>query len=207
MFYDYRHARRTLDGPIGQRILAQFPKYGLQALAWNENGFRHITNNLRAITYPDDVGKLRIRTMENVVHMASMRALAAVRPRRWRFRSCSRRCRTASLTRRRILLPAILAAKFSQTQKYLSLTQHFYSAGIFVISPKVWSGLSRADQEAFVAAAVVGAKAQRDRINADEFIALSELGKQGMKITRILICRHFAVSCDRSILPYCRVLT
>src|SRR5512137_2292391 len=34
LFRDYDHARRVLDGPIGQEILAKFPSKGIIALAW-----------------------------------------------------------------------------------------------------------------------------------------------------------------------------
>ena len=48
LFRDYDHARKTLDGQIGQDVLTKFPGKGLVALAWTENGFRHMTNNKRA---------------------------------------------------------------------------------------------------------------------------------------------------------------
>ena len=55
LFRDYDHARKTLDGPIGQDLLAKFPPKGLIAIAWTENGFRHMTNSKRAINKPEDV--------------------------------------------------------------------------------------------------------------------------------------------------------
>ena len=42
LFRDYDHARRVLDGPIGQDLLTKFPSKGLVALSWTENGFRQI---------------------------------------------------------------------------------------------------------------------------------------------------------------------
>ena len=37
-----------LDGPIGQDMLSKFDAKGFKALAWGENGFRHMTNSKRA---------------------------------------------------------------------------------------------------------------------------------------------------------------
>ena len=54
LFRDYEHAHAVLDGEIGQEILAQFPNHGLVALAWGENGFRNMTNNVRPIRTPED---------------------------------------------------------------------------------------------------------------------------------------------------------
>jgi TRAP-type transport system periplasmic protein len=190
LFYDYNHARRTMDGPIGQRILELFPKYGMRGLAWTENGFRHITNNKRPITMPDDLAALKLRTMENSVHMATLRAMKA-EPTPMAFPKLFKALQDGELDGQENPLPVILASKFSQTQKYLSLTQHFYSAGIFVISPKLWDGLPPADRTAFIAAAKVGAKAQRDRVNADEFAALTQLREQGMKVNSYVDTQAF----------------
>jgi TRAP-type transport system periplasmic protein len=190
LFTDYRHARRTLDGPIGQRILDQFPKYGFQGLAWNENGFRHMTNNKRPITFPEDFATLKIRTMENSVHMESLRAMAAA-PTPMAFPKLFKALQDGELDGQENPLPVILSAKFSETQKYLSLTQHFYSPAVFIISPKLWATLSKADQTTFVNAARIGAKAQRDRVNADEFAALTKLREQGMKINSYVDAQAF----------------
>jgi TRAP-type transport system periplasmic protein len=190
LFTDYRHARRTLDGPIGQKILDQFPKYGFQGLAWNENGFRHMTNNKRPITYPEDFASLKIRTMENSVHMESLRFMAAS-PTPMAFPKLFKALQDGELDGQENPLPVILSAKFSETQKYLSLTQHFYSPAVFIISPKLWATLSKADQTAFSEAARIGVRAQRDRVNADEFAALSMLRDQGMKINSYVDAQAF----------------
>src|SRR5262252_2225824 len=42
LFRDYAHARAVLDGPIGQDMLKKFDAKGITALAWGENGFRHM---------------------------------------------------------------------------------------------------------------------------------------------------------------------
>ena len=56
LFRDYDHARKVLDGPIGQDLLKKMPSKGLVGLAWTENGFRHMTNNKRAIVPPQTQG-------------------------------------------------------------------------------------------------------------------------------------------------------
>ena len=69
LFRDYAHARGTLDGPIGQEMLQKFQSKGLVALAWGENGFRHMTNNKRPVNVPEDLKGLKMRTMENPIHI------------------------------------------------------------------------------------------------------------------------------------------
>ena len=48
-----------------------------------------------------------------------------------------------------------------------------------------------ADRAWFIAAAKVGAKAQRDRVNADEFASLTELKAQGMQINAYVDTQAF----------------
>ena len=55
LFRDKAHARAVLDGPIGQELLAKFDAKGFKALAWAENGFRHMTNSKRSVNGPEDL--------------------------------------------------------------------------------------------------------------------------------------------------------
>ena len=77
LFRDYAHARNTLDGEVGQELLAKIGENNLVGLAWSENGFRHITNSKNAIAGPDDLKGLKVRTMENKVHMKAFTDMGA----------------------------------------------------------------------------------------------------------------------------------
>lgn len=64
LFRDYDHARKVLDGEIGQELLQKIGANNLVGLAWTENGFRHVTNSQRAVKTPEDLAGLKLRTME-----------------------------------------------------------------------------------------------------------------------------------------------
>jgi TRAP-type C4-dicarboxylate transport system substrate-binding protein len=64
LFRDLAHARTVLDGPIGDEIRSKFDDRGIVALAWGEQGFRHITNNTRPIHKPADLGALEQGTID-----------------------------------------------------------------------------------------------------------------------------------------------
>ena len=78
LFRDKPHARAVLDGPIGQEMLTKFDSKGFKALAWGENGMRNVTNNKRAVVTPEDLKGLKLRTMENPVHVAAYKGLGIV---------------------------------------------------------------------------------------------------------------------------------
>ena len=44
LFRDFAHVDLVMDGPIGRKLLDDFEKANIKALAFWENGFRHLTN-------------------------------------------------------------------------------------------------------------------------------------------------------------------
>jgi tripartite ATP-independent transporter DctP family solute receptor len=183
LFRDYDHARHVLDGPIGQDILSKFPSKGLVALAWTENGFRHMTNSKRPIVKPADAAGLKMRTMENKVHMDGYRAFG-IAPTPMAFPEVYGALQQGTVDGQENPIPVILAGKFAQVQKHLSLTGHVYSPALFLTSPRVMGKLSDADKKVFYAAAIKATAAQRKRVNDDENTGIAQLEKDGMSVVR-----------------------
>ncbi|RZL42136.1 MAG: DctP family TRAP transporter solute-binding subunit [Variovorax sp.] len=183
LFRDYDHARKVMDGPIGQDLLTKFPSKGIIALAWTENGFRHMTNSKRDIVKPADAAGLKMRTMENKVHMDGYRTFGIL-PTPMAFPELFGALQQGTVDGQENPIPVILASKFSQVQKHLSLTGHVYSPALLLMSPRTWNKLSDADKKIFVAAAQTAAVAQRKKVNDDENTGIAQLESQGMKVTR-----------------------
>lgn len=183
LFRDYDHARKVMDGPIGQDILTKFQSKGIVALAWTENGFRHMTNSKRDIVKPADAAGLKMRTMENKVHMDGYRTFGIL-PTPMAFPELFGALQQGTVDGQENPIPVILASKFSQVQKHLSLTGHVYSPALLLLSPKVWNKLSDGDKKVFTEAAKKAAIAQRRKVNDDENNGIAQLEKDGMKVTR-----------------------
>ncbi|HEX7889425.1 MAG TPA: TRAP transporter substrate-binding protein [Ramlibacter sp.] len=183
LFRDYDHARKVMDGPIGQDILAKFPSKGIIALGWTENGFRHMTNSKRDIVKPSDAAGLKMRTMENKVHMDGYKTFGIL-PTPMAFPELFGALQQGTVDGQENPIPVILSSKFSQVQKHLSLTGHVYSPALLLLSPKTWNKLSDADKKVFTAAAKKGGEAQRKKVNEDEANGIAQLEKDGMKVVR-----------------------
>ena len=183
LFRDYEHARKTLDGAIGQELLTKFPAKGLVALGWTENGFRHMTNNKRAIVKPADAAGLKMRTMENKVHMEGYRAFG-IQPTPMAFPEVFGALQQGTVDGQENPIPVILASKFSQVQKHLSLTGHVYSPALILASPRLVNKLGEADRKVFAEAARKAAVAQRRKVNEDEAQGVAQLEKDGMSVVR-----------------------
>ncbi|MEJ7686797.1 MAG: TRAP transporter substrate-binding protein [Variovorax sp.] len=182
LFRDKAHARAVLDGPIGQELLTKFDAKGFKALAWAENGFRHMTNSKRDVKTPEDLKGLKMRTMENPVHIAAYKGLGIITT-PMAFPEVFTALQQGTVDGQENPLPVIMAAKFSQVQKHLSLTGHVYSPCIFVMNKAAFEKLSAADKTAFLEAAKVATKANRDRVDQDDANGVKELRAQGMTVT------------------------
>lgn len=182
LFRDKAHARAVLDGPIGQDLLKKFDAHGIKALAWAENGFRHMTNNKREVREPDDLKGLKMRTMENPVHIAAYKGLGIITT-PMAFPEVFTALQQGTVDGQENPLSVIMSAKFDQVQKYLSLTGHVYSPCVFLMNKAEFDKLKPEDQKAFVEAARIAAAANRARVDADDAKGVAELRAKGMDVT------------------------
>jgi TRAP-type transport system periplasmic protein len=181
LFRDKAHARAVLDGQIGQDMLKEFEPKGFKALAWGENGVRHMTNSKRSVNAPDDLKGLKMRTMENPVHVAAYKGFGIVTT-PMAFPEVFTALQQGTVDGQENPLSVIMAAKFDQVQKHLSLTGHVYSPAIFLMSKGAFDKLSAADKTAFLEAAKEGAKVGRARVDEDDTKGVAELRSKGMTV-------------------------
>ena len=185
LFRDKAHAHAVLDGPIGQEMLKKFESKGFKALGWAENGVRHMTNSKRSVNTPDDLKGLKMRTMENPIHITAYKTLGIV-PTPMAFPEVFTALQQGTVDGQENPLSVIMAAKFDQVQKYLSLTGHVYSPAIWLMNKGAFDKLSAADKQAFLDAAKEGTKANRARVAEDDANGVAELRKRGMTVVENL---------------------
>ena len=181
LFKNYEHAHAVLDGPIGQEILDKFPEHDLIGLVWTENGFRNLTNSKHAVKEPEDAAGLKIRTMENPVHMEAFSKIGIL-PTPMAFPELFTALQQGTVDGQENPIGVIVSAKFSEVQKYLSLTNHVYSPAVIIVSPSVWDGLSDEEKAAFKEAGKAAAKAMREKVRADADSGVETLRSQGMEV-------------------------
>ena len=181
LFRDKAHAHAVLDGPIGQEMLKAFESKGFKALGWAENGVRHMTNSKRAVNAPDDLKGLKMRTMENPVHVAAYKGFGIITT-PMAFPEVFTALQQGTVDGQENPLSVIMAAKFDQVQKHLSLTGHVYSPAIWLMNKATFDKLSPADQQAFIEAAKEGTKANRARVAEDDAKGVAELRSKGMQV-------------------------
>jgi len=181
LFRDYAQARAVLDGPIGQDMLQKFPPKGIVALAWAENGFRHMTNSKRPVNNPDDLKGLKMRTMENPIHIQAYKQFGIL-PTPMAFTEVYTALQQGTVDGQENPLSVITSAKLDQVQKNLTLTGHVYSPSLILMNKAQWDKLSAADKQAFLDAAKEAVKVNRARVDDDERKAVADLKSKGMAV-------------------------
>jgi tripartite ATP-independent transporter DctP family solute receptor len=181
LFRDYDHARTVLDGEIGQELLDEISKNNLVALAWSENGFRHVTNSQRAVRTPEDLAGLKLRTMENKVHMAAFSGMGAA-PTPMAFPELFSALQQGVVDGQENPVTVITASKFWEVQKYVSLTGHVYSPAAVLASPVLLDGLTEEQRGWFAEAAKASAAATRAEVNRLEEAGVALLRENGMEV-------------------------
>ena len=182
LFRDKEHAYKVLDGPIGKGLLDAFSAKGIKGLAFWENGFRHITNNVRPIEKPEDLKGIKIRTMENKIHLASFKAWgASPTPMAWGEVYTALQQKTIDGQENPIAI--IYTAKIFEVQKYLALTGHFYSPSPILMSEKSFKALPQDIQKIMVDTALECATFERNLLRDDEAKQIADLKAKGMQVT------------------------
>ena len=181
LFRDKAHARAVLDGPIGQELLTKFESKGFKALAWGENGVRHMTNSKRPVNAPEDLKGLKMRTMENPGHVAAYKSLGIVTT-PMAFPEVFTALQQGTVDGQENPLSVIMAANFDQVQKHLTLTGHVYSPVVILMNKGAFDKLSAADKQIFLDAAKEAVKANRARVDKDDANGVAELRRKGMNI-------------------------
>lgn len=181
LFKDYASARAILDGDIGKELLDKVSAKGLVALAWTENGFRHITNSSRPINTPADLSGLKIRTMENAVHMEAFRA-AGASPTPMAFPEVFAALQQRVIDGQENPIPVITSANMWEVQNHLTLSGHVYSPAIILASPSLWETLSDEEKGWFAEAAKAAVAATRAKVEADEQNGVGMLRERGMNV-------------------------
>src|SRR5690606_12758359 len=76
-FYkDFAAVDAVMDGEVGERLFSLLQeKTGIVGLAWWDNGFRHMTNAVRAVNTVEDMAGLNIRVIPNPLFIATWKAL------------------------------------------------------------------------------------------------------------------------------------
>jgi TRAP-type transport system periplasmic protein len=135
------HMKKIAEHPeVRQTLLDGLPAQGMRVLAYWENGFRHITNNVRPINKPDDLKGIKLRVPSGVWRVKMFKAYGA-NPSPLAFAEVYSALQSGVMDGQENPLSQIFSARLHEVQKYLSMSGHVYSPSYVVVSETFWSKL------------------------------------------------------------------
>ena len=189
-------ADAIFDGPVGAKLATALEAKGLKLLAYYENGFRQLTNSAREVKSPADMKGLKIRTMQNPIHLEAFRAMGA-NPTPMPFSEVFTAMQQKTIDGQENPIPTIWLSKFYEVQKYISLTGHVYGPHITLIGKKLWDSFPAADRKIIAEAAKESAVYQRSVNRQMDKDFVDNLRKAGCTVTELTPAQHkaFADAC------------
>jgi tripartite ATP-independent transporter DctP family solute receptor len=181
MFPNRETAYNVLDGEIGQGISAEFPQHGLKVLGYPENGYRNMTNNRGPIRVPADVAGLNMR-VNNSKALNDMFSLLGANPLQLPVAELYTALETGVVDAQDHPIGIVLSFKFNEVQKYLSLTQHAYSALAMMMNDAKFNSLTADEQAVVLAVAAEAVAMQRKLAQEKEAGMIAELEAAGMEV-------------------------
>ncbi len=173
-----------VTGPFGQALTAKLADKGLVGLGFWETGFRNFTNSRKPIVNVEDIKGLRLRVIPNPMFLESFAALGA-NPVPMAFPELFGALESKAMDAQENPFSVVLTSRFYEVQKFLSVTNHVYTANPVVISKKTWDKLSPADQK-IVQDAIAEAGAFQRKLSRDASAgARQELAAKGMQINDV----------------------
>lgn len=163
LFADEAEADKVLASEVGDYLNAKLADKGIINLAWNENGFRELTNSKHAVATVADVAGLKIRTMENKFHQELWNSLGATAT-----PMSSSELYTAleqgTVDGEENPVANFYSYQFQEVQKYITMSNHIYSPFLFDMSKKIWDTYD-ADTQAILTEAAKAFGEEEKKIN------------------------------------------
>jgi tripartite ATP-independent transporter DctP family solute receptor len=181
LFPTHEAADYVLDGPVGQDLLKQLEDVGIVGLAFWENGYRQLTNSVRPVETPEDVKGLKIRTMENPMHLAAWKEMGA-NPTPMAFGELFSAMQQGVVDGQENPWGTIYLQNFFEVQDYTTNTGHVYSPFVLMISKQFYDKLP-SDLQDVVYEAAQKAKDHNRRTNRAMNAEYLEKLKDVMNVT------------------------
>lgn len=188
LFTSRKTAFEALDGMLGKKLNEYLYAKGFIVLGYQENGMRHVTNSKRPIKTPADLKGIKIRTMENPMHIAYFKALGAnPTPMSWGELYTALQQGTVDAEENPYAM--IVDGKFYEVQKYVSETGHVFSVTALIVNKKFMEKLPKDLQVIIRNAAHDYALEQRKTIAGMEDGFKKLVIKDGMKVNELTVAQ------------------
>jgi tripartite ATP-independent transporter DctP family solute receptor len=182
----------TLDGALGSHLQAAIAEAtGYRALAFWDNGIRHLSNRVRPLREPADCAGLRIRTQANAFHQEVFRALGfepvAIDP-----SELPAAVRDGQVDAQENPLTNLVNFGIHEHHPYVTLSAHLIGAAPVLVNRERYDAWPEAARARVHAALDEATAAQRRFSKKDDVACLARLAAAGNRVLQLSVAERAA---------------
>ncbi|KZD12144.1 TRAP transporter substrate-binding protein [Oceanibaculum pacificum] len=134
------HMKKIEAEVVWPSLAPMAEKKGYKVLAVWENGFRHITNNVKPIVKPEDLNGIKLRVPQGKWRVKMFQIYGA-NPSPMALSEVFVALQTGVMDGQENPLTQIYSSKFQEVQKFISMTGHVYTPAYIVSGTRKWASL------------------------------------------------------------------
>jgi tripartite ATP-independent transporter DctP family solute receptor len=185
LFRSSDHFHKTLDGEIGEQILASFEAHGFIGLTYYDSGARSFYSRVRPVRTLADLQGLKIRIQQSEIAADLVRALGA-QPVVLAYGQVLTGLSTGLIDGAENNWPSYVTTDHYRAAPFYTLTEHTRLPEVLIMSKKAWEGLSPEDRKIFKDVAQASAKFMRQQWEAWEDQARNVAESAGVTVIKDL---------------------
>jgi TRAP-type transport system periplasmic protein len=192
LFGTIERARGAIDGQLGQVLASRIEERAdYRILGFFENGLRHLSNRLRPVRTPADLGGMRIRVLPSKVHERTFELLGAV-PMRMDLTEAIAMIVNGELDAQENPLTNTVTYGVHKFHRFHTLTSHFYISRPVFVHRAAFDSWPDDLQAAMRSAVTEAIMFQRDLHEREEEAARAAVAAAGCEIAELTAAEHAA---------------
>lgn len=168
----------------GQAIIGGVEEMGLKGLALWENGFRNVTTNNKEINGLADLKGLKLRTMDNAIHLAAWKAMGA-NPTPMAFSEVFTALQQGTVDGQENPYGIIVGNKFEEVEKFAVETRHSFTPYYVVMNLDRWNSLTAEQQDAITRAMAEATEYEKEQSAKYEEEDVGTIEAAGCKVIKL----------------------
>jgi len=137
---DREHMKRIAESVFWPLLAPAAEQQGYKIIGLWENGFRHVTNNLRPIAKPEDLKGIKLRVPGGKWRVRMFQSYGS-NPSPMAFSELFVALQTGVMDGQENPLTQIYSSKLQEVQKFLSMTGHVYTPAYVTVGARKWASL------------------------------------------------------------------
>jgi TRAP-type transport system periplasmic protein len=192
LFRDKETARAAMDGKLGKFLAEKVEeRTNFRVIGWFENGFRHISNRVRAVRTPADLKGMRIRVLPSDVQAKTFELLGA-EPFKCDLTEALAAIAAGTVDAQENPLANTVTYGAHKFHRFITLTSHFYVSRPIFVYRTAFDAWPKKLQQAMRKAVKQAVAMQRDETVEEERTARKAIEEQGCEIAELTLGEHAA---------------